>query len=186
MTAEWHTPITWAVDQLVTNEDLNEQVRDNLEFLYERPVTDYILIRDEKTQNTSGGTFTSGAWQTRDLNTEVQDDGNHATLSSNQIMLETGTYYFRISAPAYQVGAHQIRLQNISDASTIALGTSQRSGTAEAVVTRSMVSGVVTIAAAKTFEVQHYCQSTNSTDGYGLAANFDTEVYTIAEFWKVK
>jgi len=33
MPAIWTTPITWNVDQLVTNTDLNEQVRDNLEYL---------------------------------------------------------------------------------------------------------------------------------------------------------
>jgi hypothetical protein len=33
MPAIWTTPITWNVDQLVTNNDLNEQVRDNLEYL---------------------------------------------------------------------------------------------------------------------------------------------------------
>jgi hypothetical protein len=33
MPAVWTTPITWQVDQLVTNTDLNEQVRDNLEYL---------------------------------------------------------------------------------------------------------------------------------------------------------
>ena len=29
----------------------------------------YAIIADQKTQNTAGGTFTSGAWRTRDLNT---------------------------------------------------------------------------------------------------------------------
>ena len=33
MPATWTTPITWNVDQLVTNTDLNQQLRDNLEYL---------------------------------------------------------------------------------------------------------------------------------------------------------
>ena len=33
MPANWTTPITWNVDQLVTNTDLNQQLRDNLEYL---------------------------------------------------------------------------------------------------------------------------------------------------------
>ena len=44
MPAIWTTPATWQVDQLVTNNDLNEQVRDNLEYLlspnHERIVRD--------------------------------------------------------------------------------------------------------------------------------------------------
>ena len=31
----------------------------------------YAIIADQKAQNTAGGTFTSGAWRTRDLQTEV-------------------------------------------------------------------------------------------------------------------
>lgn len=33
MPANWTPPITWTVDQLVTNSDLNEQLRDNLLYL---------------------------------------------------------------------------------------------------------------------------------------------------------
>ena len=33
MTATWTTPATWNVDQLVTNDDLNEQLRDNMDYL---------------------------------------------------------------------------------------------------------------------------------------------------------
>ena len=44
MPANWTEPITWAVDQLVTNSDLNEQLRDNLLYLlspnHERIVRD--------------------------------------------------------------------------------------------------------------------------------------------------
>lgn len=34
------------------------------------------LVEDQKAQNTAGGTFTSGAWRTRDLNTIVSDPDN--------------------------------------------------------------------------------------------------------------
>lgn len=34
MPANWTEPVDWEVDQLVTNEDLNEQVRDNLLYLH--------------------------------------------------------------------------------------------------------------------------------------------------------
>lgn len=32
----WHAPITWHIDQLVTETDLNEQLRDNMTYLKER------------------------------------------------------------------------------------------------------------------------------------------------------
>ena len=39
MTATWHTPKTWELNELVTENMLNEQVRDNVSYLFERPLT---------------------------------------------------------------------------------------------------------------------------------------------------
>lgn len=146
-----------------------------------RRVQDYILIRDEKAQNTEGGTFTSGAWRTRTLNTEVVDTGNHAALASNQITLEAGTYQVRISCPAINVARHQARLQNITDGTTLLVGTSESSAAASTVTSRSLIEGRITLSAQKVLEVQHQCQTTGTTTGFGLASNFTTEVYTIVE-----
>lgn len=150
--------------------------------------TDYIHIRDEKAQNTSGGTFTSGAWRTRDLNTEVSDTGGLATLSSNQITLQPGTYRCLISAPAYSVDRHQARLYNITDSTVTLLGTSEFS---QAITTnpdhstnKSIITGRFTLTSAKVIEVQHRCQTTYATYGFGIMSNLSTEIYTIAEFWR--
>lgn len=42
MTATWTAPRTWADNDLVAADDLNEQLRDNLEFLKDSPVAQYI------------------------------------------------------------------------------------------------------------------------------------------------
>ena len=98
----WTTPKTdWATGDLVAANELNE-VGEDLQYL-KSALDGYILIRDEKASGTTGGTFTSGAWQTRDLNTEVVDTGNHASVATNQITLAAGTYRFRIVAPAHLV-----------------------------------------------------------------------------------
>jgi hypothetical protein len=148
----------------------------------------YVLVKDEKTAGTEGGAFTSGAWRTRDLNTEVVDSGNHASLSSNQLTLDAGTWDFRITCPAFDVDSHQARLQNVTDATTAATGTSEFTSSANNPSNHSFVVGSVTIAASKTFEVQHRCQTTRATNGFGAASNagftVDRETYTIAEFFK--
>lgn len=144
---------------------------------------DYILVRDEKAQNTNGGTFTSGAWRTRDLNTEVVDTGNFATVASNQITLLPGTYRFSCSAPGHFCANHQVKLYNISTGADIAAGTSEiiSSGSHQ---TRSFVSGRFTITGSTVVELQHRCITSRSTDGLGLAANLTTEVYAVCEFWR--
>ncbi|MFA5416897.1 MAG: hypothetical protein WC341_00425 [Bacteroidales bacterium] len=146
---------------------------------------EYVLIQDQKTQNTSGGTFTSGDWRTRTLNTEVSDTANLAALSSNQITLAAGTYEYRITTPGYACDRHQARLYNVTDASVIGVGSSAFGLAASLIATRSEIVGKFTIAAGKALEVQHRCQTTSTTYGFGVEANLTTEVYTIAEFWKV-
>lgn len=148
-------------------------------------VPDYIHIRDQKAQNTAGGTFTSGAWQTRTLNTEVTDAGGWATLAANQITLGAGTYWVYISAPAYTVAQHQARLQNITDGSTLLVGTSEVAGTAANTTSRSIIAGQITLATQKVLEVQHQSFGTVATNGFGFPSNFTTEVYTIVEMWRL-
>ena len=147
----------------------------------------YLHIRDEKAANTSGGTFTSGAWQTRTLNTEVTDEIG-STLSSNEFTLPAGTYYIRALAPAFQCGRHKARLYNVTDTAVTLVGTSEYSSdTASYTQSSSRVEGRFTIAAQKTFRIEHRCAVSKATQGLGVESNLDsqTEVYTVVEVWKV-
>lgn len=145
----------------------------------------YALIQDQKAQNTAGGTFTSGAWRTRTLNTEVQDVSGIVSISANQMTLGAGTYRVRIKAPGAGVNWHQARLQNITDGATVLLGTSEEAGGAPTgVTTSSWVVGQFTLAGTKALEVQHWCTLTIATQGFGTPANITTEVYTVVEIWK--
>ena len=147
---------------------------------------DYILIRDEKASGIIGGTFTAGAWQTRDLNTEVHDDGGHASVASNQITLAAGTYRFGAHAPGVSVNFHKLRLYNITDAATIEIGTSDRSTTSAANSNKSFIEGEFTIDASKVIELQHRCSTTANNIGFGFDATLGVnEVYAVIEFWKV-
>lgn len=184
MPAIWTPPITWVVDQLVTEDHLNEQVRDNLEFLY-AGLTGYILVRDQKPLGTDGGTFTAGAWQTRELNTLVNNEGGYASLAANQITLAAGTYYCRAQCSAYSVNKHQARLYNYTTAAPLLLGSTQRNPTTNNTTIPSIIVGRFTLPAARVLEVQHRCETTQAAIGYGSNAGFDTEIYTIAEFWRM-
>lgn len=148
--------------------------------------SDYIEIRDEKAAGTDAGGFTSGSWQTRDLNTEHTDAGGHASVAANQITLAAGTYECDIMAPAGVVNNHQAKLYNVTDAADTLIGTSAYTGSGDTTYTSSRITGRFTIATQKVFEVRHQCQTTKATDGFGNACNFGVaEVYTVARFWKV-
>lgn len=55
MTAQWTAPRTWVVEELVTADMLNEQIRDNLEYLHGRPMAEAVLNEgaDYSTSSTS-------------------------------------------------------------------------------------------------------------------------------------
>jgi hypothetical protein len=146
----------------------------------------YVKVSDVKAQNTSGGTFTAGAWRTRDINTEDTDTAGICAIASNQITLQAGTYDCLIFCPVGEsVNTHQSRLYNITDGAATLIGqvgfTTSAGGYSGSV---SIISGRFTITAQKVFEIQHYCSATASTYGFGRACNFTSEIYTIAEFWR--
>lgn len=144
----------------------------------------YICVQDQKAQNTAGGTFTGGAWRTRDLNTEVADTAGIASVASNQITLAAGTYVCRITCPAMKVNINQARLYNITDGATIALGMSMIAGDTIYSTSQSVIVSRFTLAAQKVLEVQHYCTTGFNDYGFGYPNNLGTEVYTVAEFWR--
>ena len=85
----------------------------------------YAIICDEKSAGTDGGTFTSGAWQDRDLNTELIDTDGIVTISSNQFTLTSaGTYFIEFQAAAVRVNGHMARLYDVTGAAVAALGCS--------------------------------------------------------------
>lgn len=142
----------------------------------------FLHLQDQKTSGTAGGTFTSGAWQTRTLNTEVIDTIG-STLSSNQFTLPAGTYYLEAVCPTLNTNSSQARLQNVSDSVTTLLGQNSVTGTTAGGV--AIVNGQFTIATTKTFEIQHRCSTTRATDGFGYASGWGVEVYAEVRVWKV-
>lgn len=145
----------------------------------------YAKIEDRKSSTTEGGTFTSDAYRTRDLNTKSVDNIG-ITLSSNQFTLPAGTYWIRASAPSIHTTRHKLRLQNITDVTTVTTGSSEFADVSIPVQTRSFLIDEFMIATPKVFELQHRCQTTRTDNGFGVQNGFgDNEVYTIVELTKV-
>lgn len=146
---------------------------------------DYILLQDQQSANVQGGTFTNGTWRTRVLNTEVEDEGGHCSLASNQFTLAAGTYRTLASAPAYRVDSHKLKLYNISDSIDTLIGLSSFARNPDYVHDRAWVMGKFTIAGSKTFELRHECQTTYGTNGLGVGYPFGViEIYAQVELWK--
>lgn len=147
-------------------------------FKRQDPLSNIAILEDQKTQNTGGGTFTSGADRTRDLNTEAFDPDGIVSISSNQFTLVAGKYLVEWEAPSHNAGVNQSWLYNVTDASEVKRGSSEGNANGANLATTSRGAAIVTITSSKAFEIRHRCGSTSATNGFGYPANFGTEVYT--------
>mgnify|MGYP003653588428 FL=1 len=157
---------------------------DNFDTAFAKSVA---IIADVKGDTTAGGTFTQDAWQTRDLNTELDDPSDIITITSNQFTLQAGTYLVEWLAPAYATGQHTTRLQNITESTTAADGTSEYTNVSNAVGNSSSGAGIITLSSPSAFEIQHYCLVTKTGNGFGAATNVTgkNNVYTLVKIHKI-
>lgn len=147
-------------------------------------LNDYILIVDQKAQGTYGGTSAAGV-QTRDLNTELVDTGNRATVASNQITLVPGTYRYRVQCPAAVGGQHACWLFNVSTGAIVPGASPVSYHSAGGSAAESI--GQFTIAATTVFEARHWIAAAYATSGLGVAGDIPgkPEQYTTVELWAI-
>jgi hypothetical protein len=156
--------------------------------------TSYAIIADVKASNANGGTFTTGDWRTRDLNTELADADGIVSISSNQFTLQAGSYLIIFSAQAHEPNSHQTRLYNVTTSANVQVGQSMYGGASHGVTTASRGVARVTISGSTVFEIQHRCASTKTTFGLGVgtsgnmdwggSAATDGAIYCTVEIYK--
>jgi hypothetical protein len=167
--------------------ELADRLR-NLESNEGTPAIRAAILEDQKVQNTDGGTFTSGADQTRTLNTEVSDPDGIVSLAANQFTLGPGTYLITWRAPALFVGRHQSMLYDVTGTAILKRGSSERSvagGSGAVYTNESNGAYMVTLTANNVYEIRHRCETTAVGVGFGEGANFGTEVYTRVTIIKI-
>lgn len=139
------------------------------------------VLEDHKTPGTAGGTFTSGAWRTRTLNTVIRDPFGLITLSSDEFTPTVAGWVEWLS-PAHEVSAHQTRLYNVTD--TTATGYGHSSNLVNGNFCNNLSQGGAAVVAGKAYRIEHYCTATKSTTGFGTAFSQGVEVYTRVRFWR--
>jgi hypothetical protein len=150
------------------------------------PVDRVAYFSEVQSSGTNGGSFNSGSYITRTLNTHTGST-DFASLSSNTITLTSGTYDIEFSAPAYDCSLHKARFYNVTSSSVAIQGSSEIAFNASAAQTRSTGMGRITVSASTQFRLEHRCSSTQATDGLGYASSFgDNEVYSWVKINKVK
>jgi hypothetical protein len=148
-----------------------------------------VVVRDEQTTGTSGGTVSSAnTWVTRVLNTVVSNAVSGASLSSNSVTLPAGTYVVTATAPGYRMNSHKARLYNVTASAVLLQGSSEIANAADyPVQSASVITGQFTLATSSAVRIEHWSSSTGGGAGYGVAVGGGSgvEVYTQATFQKV-
>ena len=146
-----------------------------------------IHVQDQKSDTTAGGTFTSGSFQTRDLNTVLTNEIAGASLGSNQITLPPGDYYIEATAPVFAISNHVLRLRDTTGTATLLAGPNSYADVTNLVNNRAVLSGRFSLATTSVLELQHQCAVTKATNGFGGNNSFGLgEVYSDLRIWKLK
>ena len=147
--------------------------------------TKVALLWDQKTAGTDGGTFTSGDWRDRTLNTK-NDPQSMVALDSGNVYfsLEAGTYQITWSAPANNVHLQKTQLIYATNSSFTSPTTIQGSSGFDSSnidpnsQTRSFGETILTITEKNYFKIQHRCTTTQDNYGFGGGTGLAAEIYT--------
>ena len=157
----------------------------NANFSFAATAQTVAIFNEQQASGTQGGTFTSGSYVKRTLNSTVINNITSCTFTSSVISLPAGTYNVMAFAPANGVATHKLRLQNTTASSTIAIGMGAFVNSA-VVETHSLLNTQFTLSTTSNIELQHRAENTVATAGLGAAAGFgDVEVYAQIQITKV-
>jgi len=150
----------------------------------------YVLLVDSKSTGAGGGSSIAGT-QTRDLNLEVTDTGNHCSLNTGtgEFTLDAGTWQIEAFSSAFKTNRHKLFLYNVSDTQNEPdiYSTSEYASNSNSVANKAFLAGEFTITGSKTFRIDHYTQTVQASQGLGVETSDGTaEIYTAVELRKVK
>lgn len=143
-----------------------------------------VIFSEQQGSNINGGSFSSGAWNTRTLNTTTSASGYNFTgqgsLASNQFTLPAGTWLIRAEVPGYNLFNHQARLFNVTSSTVVAYGTCvYNRGTAGGTNNSIIVYSINIPSGTVTYRIEHRGANSQTNTGLGIACGFGApEVYT--------
>jgi microcystin-dependent protein len=146
----------------------------------------YAYLEDRRASGTDAGTGTAGNYNTRTLNT-LHTNVPGVALAANQFTLPAGTYRVAAAAVAHRVDWHRLRIYNVSDSVSAIEGLNASVATGDPTMTEAKLSGALSIASAKTFELQHWLAATTGSP-INLGGAFSTgqdEIYAQVEIFKL-
>lgn len=172
MPSEYSLP-TKSLVRLVTPCNVNDEVRVTAltdpkamgEFVH----TNYARVQFRT--YSQGGTFNSGGWKQRSLNT-IAENGLNMQLANNRFILPSGKYYVTGWAACHQVRTNQVRIYNTTEAEVSLLGPALCAAkytnyTAQSNNFLSPIQGYITLTTQSALLIQHKCMYGRPRNGFG-------------------
>ena len=130
-----------------------------------------IILKHVEPSSTPGGSATGGVWNVRTVNTIALDETGQVTLSTNQFSLPAGVYEVDVAAHAHRLDRHMLCLANITDSVVTLYGMAHYTSNPGSVSNTAIMRGRLSISGTRTFEIRHYAQTSQATNGFGVQAN---------------
>lgn len=128
------------------------------------------IVAEPQPRGVNGGTGIANDWNMR-LLTEVTDNDNIISINSGAFKLNKGKYMIMLSAPACNVGHHQVRIYNELTNEPIAWGSSETAPNTSS-QTRSLVFAALEITDDTAFyRLEHYIEASAGVTDLGKAAS---------------
>ena len=174
MAAKWTDFVAGAV---LTAAQLNS-VLDNFQ--------DVAIFNEQQASGTQGGTFNSGSYLKRTLNTTIVNNIAGCSIAASVITLPAGTFRVLAKAPCHRVSENKARLQNTTAGTTLVLGSNELTSNTDNIQVSSMVIGTFTLSVSSTIELQHRGAIGVATSGFGVGVGFgDSEVYAMIQIERI-
>lgn len=183
-TAKKADPLTTGIQNVSIGRALETTAGAGLVLTYvsvaRKRVLEFIHVQDQKANTTVPASLTTGAWRTRELNTEVVDTASIASVAANQVTVTAGTYIVFGTAPNVNTGVTgRLRVRDTTGGVTLVQGTNG-GASADALLS---VFGYFTITVSSVLELQHFPNGTNA--GGVPNSTGDVEVYANLYLWRI-
>jgi hypothetical protein len=138
----------------------------------------FLHFQDRRASGVQADNGVIGGFVTRVINTIVANTLAGASIASNQITLEPGTYEVSINLCRGNYGS-QAFLENVTDGAYSLLGMSSYQHS-------STITGRITITSTKVFRIRHFISSGAGSAGMGNAVSSgQSELYLDGIIWRV-
>ena len=157
----------WVLDEdnMASDDDTKTATQQSIKAYVDSKVGagNWIILEDQKSSGTGGGSTTTNSVNTRDLNTEVSDPNSNVTVAANQFTLTAGNYgLITVDSMFFRCDQAQLYLYDVTNATYLAIGNCWASDSEVDQANVTLKYHIGTLGVNTTYEIRYICAANNS------------------------